>query len=236
MTKFAVFDIDGTLIRWQLYHTVVDRLAKQGYLSKDVYEEIKQARMQWKRRENPESYKQYEKTVIKGFESALGHLSTDDFDRIGLDVIDEYKDQTYVYTRNLIAELKMQGYFLLAISGSHHELIGLLANYYEFDDYTGSHYLRVGNKYSGEKIIASIDKESILRQMIDKHNLDTKDSYGIGDTKGDMTILKVVDNPIAFNPDQQLFDDAKQNGWKIVVERKNVVYQLEPTGKTYQLQ
>src|SRR3546814_11785501 len=28
MKKFAVFDIDGTLIRWQLYHAVVETVAK----------------------------------------------------------------------------------------------------------------------------------------------------------------------------------------------------------------
>ena len=35
MTKgrpFAVFDIDGTLIRWQLYHSIADTLARLGHI------------------------------------------------------------------------------------------------------------------------------------------------------------------------------------------------------------
>ena len=30
---FAVFDIDGTLIRWQLYHAVADDMAKQNIIN-----------------------------------------------------------------------------------------------------------------------------------------------------------------------------------------------------------
>ena len=48
--SFAVFDIDGTLIRWQLYHAVADALVKLGHVEPGAYEEIKVARMNWKTR------------------------------------------------------------------------------------------------------------------------------------------------------------------------------------------
>jgi FMN phosphatase YigB (HAD superfamily) len=31
--KLAIFDIDGTLFRWQLYHELIYRLKDQGYFS-----------------------------------------------------------------------------------------------------------------------------------------------------------------------------------------------------------
>ena len=34
-------------------------------------------------------------------------------------------------------------------------------------------------------------------------------------------------NPIAFNPDFKLATYAKKKKWKIVVERKNVVYKIK---------
>ena len=138
MRKFAVFDIDGTLIRWQLYHILVDRLAKTNKLGPGVYDHIKEARMRWKKRESADSYHAYEMEIVKGFESALGRLTTQEFDEIIDSIIDEYKDQVYIFTRDLLKSLKSQGYFLLAISGSHHELIEKIAKYYQFDDYKGS--------------------------------------------------------------------------------------------------
>ncbi len=39
-------------------------------------------------------------------------------------------------------------------------------------------------------------------------------------------MLEFVENPIAFNPEDTLFEKAKEQGWKIVIERKNVTYEL----------
>lgn len=225
--KFAAFDIDGTLIRWQLYHAAVDRLAKADLLGEGVYEKIKSARLAWKKRENDESFKNYEKEIIVGFESALGKLSTKDFDKIANQVIEEYKDQVYTYTRNLIARLKNEGYFLLAISGSHHELVEPIAKFYGFDDYIGSSYYRSGNKYSGQYTIASSDKQTELNKMIAKHDLTIKDSYAIGDSRGDIAMLEMVENPIAFNPNKALYEAALEKKWHIVIERKDVIYDLK---------
>ena len=40
-------------------------------------------------------------------------------------------------------------------------------------------------------------------------------------------MLEAVKHPIAFNPDQKLYDIAVKQGWQIVIERKNVIYTLE---------
>lgn len=238
MRKFAVFDIDGTLIRWQLYHILVDRLAKTNKLGSGVYDHIKEARMRWKKRESADSYHAYEMEIVKGFESALDRLTTQEFDEIIDSIIDEYKDQVYIYTRDLLKNLKDQGYFLLAISGSHHELIEKIAKYYQFDDYKGSVYQRNEDStgFNGKKYIASSNKESALKEMIKQHNLSLTDSYGIGDSKTDIPILKMVDNPIAFNPNRLLYETARTNNWKIVIERKDMIYELQPsTNSTYTL-
>ena len=46
-------------------------------------------------------------------------------------------------------------------------------------------------------------------------------------------MLEIVDNPIAFNPDKEFFQVVKDHGWKIVVERKNMVYELAPSDGRY---
>lgn len=233
MKKFAVFDIDGTLIRWQLYHAVVDKLAKQGALGKQAHSKVTKARMEWKNRQGNDSFKKYEGVLIKVYETAIQNLETELFDKLVLEVIDEYKGQAYVYTRSLIDDLKKQGYFLLAISGSHTELVEQIAKYYGFDDWSGSIYERVDGSFSGKRIIGSHDKNKTLEQMIEKHNLTQKDSLAIGDSASDIAMLSMVELPIAFNPEQTLYETAKQRGWKIVVERKNVVYELVPDNGRY---
>ena len=125
--KFAVFDIDGTLIRWQLYHAVVDQLAQKGHLGLDAHERIHKERMTWKRREHVEAFSAYEKYLIELYEKALGNINAIVFDDIAREVANEYKDQVYTYTRDMIIRLKREGYILLAVSGSHQELVEIVA-------------------------------------------------------------------------------------------------------------
>jgi len=56
--------------------------------------------------------------------------------------------------------------------------------------------------------------------------LTLKGSVGVGDTESDIAFLKMVEKPICFNPNQKLYQYAKRAGWKIVVERKDVIYHL----------
>ncbi len=231
--KFAVFDIDGTLIRWQLYHAVVDKLAKSGALGKGVHQEIHEARMKWKRREGNEGFPEYEQVLIRLYESAIKNLSTEEFDVVTDQIIEEYKDQVYTYTRDLIAQLKSKDYVLLAISGSQHELVEKIATHYGFTDYIATEYDRDSGAFSGEVYVASHDKSAALNQLVEKHNVTFAASYAVGDSKSDAAMLELVENPIAFNPDQNLFKIAKQHNWKIVVERKNMIYELEPQNGTY---
>lgn len=231
--KFAVFDIDGTLIRWQLYHVIVDKLASNNALGKEAKTRLKEARMIWKRREHPDAFKSYEKMLITIYEQALQNIPTELFDSIVMQVIDEYKEQTYVYTRELLKDLKKQDYFTLIISGSHHEIIEQIGVYYGFDDWIGSRYERKNGTFSGEKHIASHDKAAGLRQLIDTHELSLKGSIAVGDSASDIAMMEMVEQPIAFNPDKLLYDAAVANGWKIVVERKNMVYDLSPQNGRY---
>lgn len=234
MTKpFAVFDIDGTLIRWQLYHVIVDRLAKEGALGESAYSELHKARMEWKRRTHPEVFKDYERTLINLYEKGLHNISTDIFDHLVTSVIDEYKDQTYVYTRRLARDLKTQGYMLFVISGSHHELIEQVAKYYEFDDWIGTNYERSGGGFSGQKQVGSHDKKTSLHKLAEKHNLSFADSIAIGDSASDIPMLEAVEKPIAFNPDRALFEAANTYGWNIIIERKNMIYELEQSSGVY---
>lgn len=235
MTKFAVFDIDGTLIRWQLYHAVVDKLANGGHLGPDARETLHQARMRWKRRESGYSFRDYEVALIQTYESGVTNLDTKTFDSLLHTVVDEYQDQAYTYTRDLAVKLKSQGYVLLAISGSHEELVAAVTQHYDFDDWIGTRYKRKQGTFTGEKYVASHDKHTALQSLITKHKLDVADSYAIGDSASDAPMLEIVEHPIAFNPDKALYDIATKNNWDIVVERKNVVYRLNAVDSTYTL-
>lgn len=232
---FAAFDIDGTLIRWQLYHAIGDGLAKQGIIGPQEFDKVRRARMNWKKRAGEDSFVDYEKTLVAVFDRAIKDLDVKIFKQVIGKVFDEYKEQVYIYTRGLIAELKKQNYLLLAVSGSPTMIVDLMARYYEFDDFAGSTYEVIDGKFSGHKDLSIGHKAELVKKLAQKHGASFAKSLAVGDSEGDIDMLKLVEQPIAFNPTKQLFDHARQAGWVVVVERKNMVYKLEASVNGYRL-
>ncbi|HYH75550.1 MAG TPA: HAD family phosphatase [Candidatus Saccharimonadales bacterium] len=236
MKPFAAFDLDGTLIRWQLFHAIVHSLGKHGHLPDGAHERIHQARMNWKQRTTDNGFAAYEDVLVTEYIAALKTISPAEYEVIAQDVFAEYKDQTFTYTRNLAQELKAKGYILIAISGSQQEVVDELAKHYGFDIAVGSTLEQVDGMFTGKIDTPIFDKAKVLNRLITEHNLTTDGSYAIGDSASDAPMLEIVDNPIAFNPDQKFFDIASAKGWKIVVERKNMTYQLTHQQGVYQLE
>jgi HAD superfamily hydrolase (TIGR01490 family) len=233
--KFAVFDIDGTLIRWQLYHALADALAQRGHIEPKSYQAMRDARLQWKRRSGS-SFKDYERQVVFIYEKVLQTLKFDQLDEAIDAVFEEYRDQVYTYTRDLIADLKQKNYLLFAISGSQTEIVAKIADYYGFDDYEGTVYARAEKGFSGQKSTRTyLHKDQVLKDMMARHKVGFGSSLAIGDSRSDAAMLELVEQPIAFNPDAELFKIAKDRGWKTVLERKNMVYELEKQGSRYEL-
>ncbi len=233
---FAVFDIDGTLIRWQLYHAIVDKLAKAEKIDPEKFASARAARMVWKNRTSDTSFKDYEWALIKTYDEALVNISYDDYLAAVRQVFDEYKGQTYTYTRNLIRELKAKSYLLFAISASQAEIVELLADYYGFDDWAASKYELKNGRFTGKKdVLFSNKKPLALKKLAEKYNASYESSIAVGDSDGDISMLTAVKQPIAFNPNKLLFQKAAASGWPVVIERKNMVYELAPTVSGYQL-
>lgn len=233
--KFAVFDIDGTLIRWQLFHAIVHALGKQGYIPHAAHEKILAARMTWKNRETSEGFRIYENVLVEAYLEALTSVDPVDYLHIVDEVFHEYKDQTYAYTRDLVRDLKDQGYLLFAISGSQSEIIDRLARYHGFDAAIGAEFRQKDGAFTGEVFTPIHNKKAALEMLVDQYGATYTDSYAVGDSLSDAAMLKTVDHPIAFNPDCTLADAAKKERWPIVIERKNVIYELHPKGDTYVL-
>ncbi len=235
MKRFAVFDFDGTLIRWQLYHSMFDRLKKLKKINSGDVDRVRQARLLWKTRSSENSYQNYEKILVQVFDGAITKVDYSVYEKMAEEVFQEHRAQVYTYTRELIKNLKDKNYMLFAISGSPREVVEKVAKYWGFDDWIASEYQVENNRITGNQTLGFVDKNKSVEYFVEKYGLTYKDSYGVGDSESDVSMLKKVENPIAFNPSKELFAHAGKSNWQIVIERKNVVYELIPNNNTYTL-
>lgn len=233
--KFAVFDIDGTLVRWQLFHTIVDQLARQNSIDLDEHARMTDLFTMWKKRAGSDSFRIYEEATLHTWYALLKNLSYDEYLKAVDIVFETHKDNVYTYTRDLIKSLKSHGYLVIAISGSHQEIVDKIAEYYHFDFAVGSVYSTKKGSFTGDEVTPVTDKGIVLKKIIAEHDLSLKDSIAVGDTASDAKMLQLVEKPVAFNPNESLLEIARSNNWKIVVERKNVIYELESAENNYYL-
>lgn len=223
--KVAVFDIDGTLFRWQLFHELAHDLIDE-FGDTNTNSTVKANFNGWKKREA--TWSDYEMSLLEAFTSLRPQISEAEFDRAAERIIYRSRQYAYRYTRELARTLKNKGYFLLAITGSDQEVAEPFCKHHNFDSCIGALYERKNGYMTAKQIRRTIGRKAeILRESVEKHDLTLEGSVGVGDSESDIEFLKLVDRPIAFNPTEGLLGVAKENNWEIVVERKNIAYSMK---------
>lgn len=227
MQKLAVFDIDGTLFRWQLYHELVFELKTLGYFDSAEALSLDSALTSWQSKTI--SWKEYEQNVVDTIERNIAEITPSALESAARVVVKRSGHKIYGYTAKLLRDLQADGYYTLALSGSQQEIAEQFARRYGFDDCIGTEFERVDGHYTGNKsrFVPGNKAELIRDYLANHHDLTLDDSVAVGDSGGDISMLELVATPIAFNPSEELLDIAMTNAWRIVIERKNIAYTLE---------
>ncbi|MSR87943.1 MAG: hypothetical protein EXS69_02150, partial [Candidatus Zambryskibacteria bacterium] len=174
-------------------------------------------------------YSDYIQAIVKVFIKYIKGVPQEKVLDAAKAVTEHRQNHVYRYTRELTKKLKSKGYYLLAISHSPKFILDGFGQALGFDKIYGIRYEldgkgRFTGKLMDEELI--LDKARVLTRAVEKEGLTLKNSYGIGDTESDIKFLKMVDNPICFNPNSNLYKEAKRCKWKVVVERKDVIYEI----------
>ena len=223
----AVFDIDGTLFRSSLLIELVEELVRRELFPAAARNAYKDAHEDWLNRKG--EYTPFIQKVVLSFGKYAKGIPYGDVADVAGEIIEAKRDHVYRYTRDLLDDLKKDGHYLLAISHSPKFIVDGFAYELGFDKSYGTFYdTGASNRFTGEIIDEHLimNKASILKRAMEKENLVTAGSVGVGDTESDISMLALVETPIAFNPNRLLYRHAKKHDWKIVVERKDVIYEI----------
>ena len=223
----AVFDVDGTIFRSSLFIQLVERMVARGFFPARMKEEYEREHRKWLDREG--GYEEYIQAMISAFDRNIKGVHYGDFADVAREVVAEQSKRTYRYTRDLAKDLKQQGDFLLAVSHSPKTILDEFCTVVGFDKTYGMMF-EIGpeDRFTGEIIERHfiLNKAAVVRHAVDKEGLTYEGSVGVGDTESDIAMLELVDRPICFNPNASLYRHAKLQGWEVVVERKDVIYEL----------
>lgn len=227
--KLAIFDIDGTIFRSSLLIELINELVSDGVFPKKAKKEMEKDYLAWINRKG--NYDSYIMQVVKIHLKYIGGCKRKDINKVVKKVISWQKDRVYRFTRDLIKKLKKENYFLVAISGSPGYVVADFSKYLGFDISYGSVYEIKNGVFTGgvENKDTIENKKKVLEDFIKQASfeVDLKKSIGVGDTDSDIPFLKMVGIPIAFNPNRTFVQYAKKKKWKVVVERKDTIYEIK---------
>ncbi|MBF8280615.1 MAG: hypothetical protein HW383_388 [Candidatus Magasanikbacteria bacterium] len=220
----AVFDIDGTLFRSALEAELNLAMVEYGLFPKIVKEELDTSFKAWVNRQG--SYNDYLMKLVEVFEKRLAGISEEDVRIVSELVMRDQRDRVYVWPRDFIKKLRAT-HKLIAISGAPQIILDEFNKYWRFDYVYGTIFETKNGIFTGKQAVAPWrDKKRALLNCVKKNRLSLKKSIGVGDTEIDIPLLQTVEQPIAFNPNLALYQAAKKRGWEVIVERKNVIYEL----------
>lgn len=225
--KVAIFDVDGTIFRSSLLIQVVNQLIKDGAFPKNAEDVYERHYQKWLDREG--DYEEYIASVVQAFRAHLKGMHYSALANAAEEVVESQWKRTYRYTRDLLPRLKEKGYFLLAVSHSPKTILDKYCPKLGFDKAYGIVY-EIGPQemFTGGVVDEHLiyNKANIVKRALEKENLTLSHSIGVGDTETDIPFLEMVAKPLCFNPNMKLYKYAKRMKWKVVVERKDVIYEL----------
>lgn len=225
--KVAIFDIDGTIFRSSLLIEFNKGLMRTGVIPSALVGDLHKEYYAWVERRG--SYGDYIRKVVTMHQKAIKGKEQKYVTAAADLVFLAHRDRVYRYTRDLLTKLK-KTHLLLAISGSPLEIVTPFGRYFGFDHVWGAVYEVDRRGFYTGKVLdkRSVDqKREILEAFVQEQSLSLVDSWGVGDTETDISILEVVDHPVVFNPTASFYKTAKKRKWPIIVERKNVIYEID---------
>lgn len=221
----AVFDIDGTIFRNSLLIELHWKMVRRGLIPRAALAKLDTFYWAWVKRQG--TYEDYLQEVIKNFSESIKGKTLREVDSAAKRVVEVQSDIVYRYTRDLIKKLS-KTHTLVAISGSPSIVVEAFVKRWNFDLFLATEYEVIDKEFTGKiTVIHSEDKKKALAGLVAEKGFSLKGSVGVGDTESDIGIFEMVEEPICFNPTAKLVKTARERGWKIVVERKDAIYQIQ---------
>ena len=211
----ALFDLDNTLLAGDSDYLWGVFLAEQGIVDGEVYE-----------RENQRFYDEYKQGTLDIYEflafslKALAENPADRLTELQQQFLEEkIRPIMSPASFDLIEKHKKAGDTLVVITATNSFVTAPIVEAFGIDHLLATEPEKDTEGFTGH--VAGTPcfqqgKVTRLEAWMQEQKLDLKDSWFYSDSHNDLPLLKKVDNPVAVDPDHQLEDYARQQGWPII--------------------
>lgn len=211
----AIFDLDHTLLSGDSDHAWGQFLVDRGLVDPEVHQ-----------RRNDHFYEQYKAgslDIHEYLEFAMRPLTEYDADHMHAErdifLNDRIEPLVSQKARDLIRHHEERGDTLLIITATNGFVTYPIAERLGIAHIIAPHPEVIDGRYTGKTVgIPSFQdgKVTRLKRWMEEHQHDMQGSYFYSDSHNDLPLLRLVDHPVAVDPDPTLQAEAEANGWPVI--------------------
>ena len=216
----AIFDLDNTLIADDSDYLWGKFLVDQGIVDRLAYDKI-----------NAKFYEDYQNgtlDMVAFLRFALAPLATHPIEQLHnwrQDFINTIiKPLLLDKAKALIEKHRAQGDTLLVITATNSFITAPIVALYGIEHLIATTPEMINGKYTGNVNGVPCFQEgkvTRLNEWLTLNNEKLEGSYFYSDSHNDLPLLKLVDFPVAVDPDEKLRDFADTQKWEIISPRGN---------------
>lgn len=213
--SLAIFDLDNTLISDDSDYLWGKFLVDQGIVDKNQYEEANSRFF--------EDYKQGSLDIVEFLRFSLAPLANHEPNQLykwRTQFIDEIiKPIQLKPAIRWINKHRFKGDTVLVISATNRFITEPIVKLFGIDYLLATTPEFIEGRYTGkfEGIPCFQEgKVELLNEWLKDSTETLKDSWFYSDSHNDLSLLNLVDNPVAVDPDEKLHEHARQKNWSII--------------------
>lgn len=213
--SLAIFDLDNTLIADDSDFLWGQFLVDRSIVDKDRYQ---QANTKFY-----EDYKQGKLDIVEFLNFSLAPLANNNAEQLFqwreqfiADVISPILLQPAM---DLVNKHREQGDTLLVITATNRFVTEPIVTLYGIDNLLATTPEFIDGQYTGKFIgppCFQDGKVKLLQEWLKNSAENMDDSWFYSDSHNDLPLLKLVENPVAVDPDDTLHEYAEQANWPII--------------------
>ena len=213
--SLAIFDLDNTLISDDSDFLWGQFLVDQEIVDKDLYEEA-----------NAKFYKDYQQgklDIVEFLNFSLAPLADNDPEQLYQwreqfieEVIKPIKLKPAV---RLVNKHRFKGDTVMVITATNRFVTEPIVKLFGIDNLLATTPEFINGRYTGNfngTPCFQKGKVDLLQEWLKNSNESLENSWFYSDSHNDLSLLKLVDNPVAVDPDDELRDYAEQKDWSII--------------------
>jgi HAD superfamily hydrolase (TIGR01490 family) len=216
MTAGAFFDLDKTLIEGSSAIHFGRAAYRHGLMTRAQLARDLWANVQFRLKGSTDAGSE---ALRRRILEAIAGTRVRDLERLGHEVLAGVLPRVYPEVLREAYEHQDAGRKVFIVTAASHEMAELMAHVLAFDGGIGTRSAVHDGVYTGEPegpFTYREGKAQAIRDRAAEEGIDLAESYAYSDSESDLPMLRVVGHPVAVNPDAELEEVARAEGWRIM--------------------